>query len=356
MAPRTRAADDIPRPATELRPRASRRRTRRGKRTAVGLAAAGALLLITAGIIGFRFLSHEVYGPQAQVDAYLAALASGDQSAAVALLPHSEAITPEDAGIYAAAEDRITGFRVLGEEITGSEAVVRAELEQNGGRSTVEFELQADGQRLLFFTGWQLQHTAARTVAVTVPSGTGTLRINGRDLQLPSAGAGTVEVRLLPGRYRLEGPDTRYLTFGSPHTVLVEPGMAGDPDPVRLAASVTEELAAEVQAQGEAYLRDCLDREETAPVACPNAAYTSDGDTAGHRAVQWTEERAPVYRITGTPDTGLTVYATGGKARVTYQEDAGGDGRWETRSDLVNIPFTSELELAGNTLKLNFRP
>ncbi|MBD8042445.1 hypothetical protein H9638_01335 [Arthrobacter sp. Sa2BUA2] len=319
------------------------------------LAAAGAVLLATAGIFGFRFLSHHVFGPQAQVEAYLAALASGDQTAAVALLPPSEALTPEDEGIYAAAENRITGYKVLGGEIDGSEAVVQAELEQNDGRSTVEFELQADGRRLQIFTGWQLQHTAARTVAVTVPSGTEAVRINGRDLQLPAAGAGTVEVRLLPGRYRLQGPDTRYLTYGSPHTVTVEPEMAGDPDPIRLVASVTAELAAEVQAQGDAYLRDCLDRKETAPDACPNSAYTSGG-SAEQRAVEWTEEKAPVYRITGTPETGLTVYATGGKARVTYQEDVTGDGRWETRSDLVSIAFTSELELTGNSLKLEFRP
>lgn len=341
--------------AADLRPRTRRRARRAGRSAAVVLTAAGVVLLATAGIIGFRFLSHDVFSPQAQVKAYLAALASGDQAAAIELLPPSEALTPADEGIYAAAENRITGFEVLGEEINGSEAVVRAELEQNGARSTVEFELRADGQRLLVFTGWQLQHTAARTVAVTVPEGAGAVRINGRDIQLPQSGGGTVEVRLLPGRYRLQGPDSRYLSYGSPHTVLVEPGMAGDPDPVRLVAAVTPELAAEVQAQGDAYLQACLHRAETAPAACPNSAYTSGG-TAGQRAVEWTAEKAPVYRITGTPASGLSVYATGGKARVTYQEDAAGDGRWETRSDLVNIPFSSELELAGDSLKLDFRP
>ncbi|UPO76580.1 hypothetical protein [Arthrobacter sp. Helios] len=352
--PRSRPGDGTP--ATGLRPRSRRRARRAGRNAAVVLTAAGVVLLAAAGIIGFRFLSHDVFSPQAQVKAYLAALASGDQAAAIELLPPSEALTPADEGIYAAAENRITGYEVLGEEINGSEAVVRAELEQNGGRSTVEFELSDDGQRLLVFTGWQLQHTAARTVAVTVPEGAGAVRINGRDVQLPQSGAGTVEVRLLPGRYRLQGPDSRYLTYGSPHTVLVEPGMAGDPGPVRLVAAVTPELAAEVQAQGDAYLQDCLHRAETAPAACPNSAYTSGGGTAGHRAVEWTAEKAPVYRITGTPASGLSVYATGGKARVTYQEDAAGDGRWETRSDLVNIPFSSELELAGDSLKLDFRP
>jgi|GEM_PF-4226005 len=341
--------------AEGLRSGPARRRLLRSRRTAVVLAAAGAALLITAAILGFRFLSQQVFGPQAQVEGYLAALVSGDQEAAVAALPPSQALTPQDPGIYAAAGNRITGYEILGQEINGSEAVVRAELEQNGKTSAVEFALQAEGSRLLAFTDWQLQHTAARSVAVAIPSGTEGLRVNGRNVPLPADASGTVELRLLPGRYRLQGPDTRYLSYGGPHTVMVEPGMAGDPDPVRLYASVTAELAADVQAQGEAYLAACLGRGETAPAACPNTAYAS-GDAARFRAAEWTLEKAPVYRITGTPATGLAVYATGGKARVTYQEDVTGSGRWEPRSDLVNIPFGSDLEVAGEELSVDFRP
>ena len=72
--------------------------------------------------------------------------------------------------------------------------------------------------------------------------------------------------------------------------------------------------------------------------------------------MQWVLERAPEYRITGTPETGLTVYAAGGKARVRYQEDTNGAGRWESRSDLVSISFSSGVEVAGDSLGLDFRP
>ena len=336
--------------------RASRNRLkRRSRRTAVVLGAAAAVLLAAATILGFRFLSFGFFGPQAEVKEYLAALTSGNQADALAALPPSQALTPRDPAIYAAAENRITDYEILGQDIFGKEAVVRAELEQNGKRSTVEFALEASGSRFLIFSGWRLQHTAARSVAVTLPAGTGEIRINGRDVQLPADAAGTLEIRLLPGGYRFEGPGSRYLSYGEPHTVLVDPGMTGDPDPVHLFASATAELTADVQAKGEAYLAHCLAQDETAPASCPNAAYAG-GDAARYRNVEWKLDRAPRYRIIGTPETGLAVYATGGKAQVNYEEDVTGKGGWEARSDLVNIPFGSNLEVAGETLLLDFQP
>ena len=72
--------------------------------------------------------------------------------------------------------------------------------------------------------------------------------------------------------------------------------------------------------------------------------------------MQWTLERAPQYRVAGTPELGMTVYATGGKARARYQENTTGAGRWESRSDLVNINFGAEIEPEGDVLGLDFRP
>lgn len=317
--------------------------------------AAAALLLALTAVLGYRFLMFEVLGPKAAVEEYLAALVEGDSAAATALLPASSALVVEDPQVYGAAGERITGFTIRGQQIRGGEAVVHTEIVQGGETSAVDFTLLADGERFMLFRNWEHTRTAARTVALTLPSGVAEIRINGRPVELPADGPGTVEVQLLPGSYTLQGPEDRFLSYGPPHAVVVKPGMPGDPDPVRLYASVTAELAAEVQARGDTYLQACLDRKETAPASCPNAAYAT-GDPDRYREARWTLEKPPAYRIVGTPETGLAAYATGGKARVTYQEDATGKGNWENRSDVVNIPFGSELALSGNDLLLDFRP
>ena len=343
--------------------RSGKRRGRRGRRrspgrtrrnTALVLAVAGAAVLLAAGVFGYRFVSQNVLGPQAVAEDYLAALASGDQAAAHALLPETGAIVPQDPAVYASAGARITGFEILGQEISAGSAVVQARVDRSGDRSTVELHLLEAGSQALIFSAWKLEPSAARTVRVEVPAGTGQIRINGTELALPP-GQDSAEVLLLPGSYLIEGPQERFFSYGAGKTVLVDPGMAGGPNPVRLRAAANAELAAEVQVQAEAYLAQCLARPEAAPAACPNAAYTSYGPERV-RDVQWVLERAPEYRITGTPESGLTVYAAGGKARAQYQEDTSGAGRWESRSDLVNISFSSGVEVAGETLGLDFRP
>ncbi len=339
------------------------RRGRRGRRRSAGrtrrntaliLAVAGSAVLAAAAVFGYRFTSENVLGPQAVAEDYLAALASGDQAAAHALLPDTGALVPQDPAVYASAGARITGFEITGQEISAGSAVVHALVDRNGERNAVDFRLMDAGSRALVFTDWRLEATAARTVEVEVPAGTGRIRINGTELDLPP-GKDAAEIVLLPGSYFIEGPQDRFLSYGAGKTVLVDPGMAGGPSPVRLRASANAELAAEIQAQGEAYLAHCLASPEAAPAACPNAAYSSYGPER-IRDVQWVLERAPEYRITGTPESGLAVYAAGGKARVQYQEDTNGAGRWESRSDLVSISFSSGVELAGESLGLDFRP
>jgi len=320
---------------------------------AVILAAAGAAVLVAAAVFGYRFISRDVLGPRAVAEDYLAALASGDEGAAYALLPSADALRPQEPAVYADA-GKITGFEILDQEIRGGSAVVRALVDQDGQRKTVELRLREAGSQALVFTAWQLGPSAARTVQVDVPAGTEGIRINGTDFALPP-GEGSADVLLLPGSYLFEGPEERYLSYGPGKRVLVEPGAAGSTGPVRLRPAANAELTREVQVRAEAYLADCLARREAAPDACPNAAYTGYGQDR-IRNVQWVLERAPQYRITGTPESGLAVYATGGKARARYQEDTTGAGRWEKRSDLVNISFGSEVELAGDVLSLDFRP
>lgn len=355
--PRPESGGPPPHPAGTPRRDIRRTRRRSGRRrlnAAVVLAAAGAAVLVAAAVFGYRFISRDVLGPQAVAEDYLAALASGDQAAAYELLPSTDALIPDDAAVYAAAGQKITGFEILEQEITGGNAVVRALVDQDGGRNTVELRLRDAGSRALLFTAWQLGPSAARTVQVNVPADTEDIRINGTDVALPS-GAESVDVLLLPGSYIFDGPEERYLSYGPGKRVLVEAGMAGSPAPVRLRAAANAELAPAVQAQADAYLAACLSRTEAAPDACPNAAYSSYG-AERIRNVKWSLERGPEYGMTGTPETGLTVYATGGKARVQYQEDTTGSGRWESRSDLVNISFSSGVEVTGESLGLDFRP
>lgn len=323
-------------------------------RKAAFLAAAGAAVLVAAAVLGYRFVSEDVLGPKAKVEDYLSALASGDQAAAHSLLPAVEALVPREETVYREAGHRITGFSILGQEIRDGRAVVQVAVVQNGETKPVEFRLRDIGTQAWIFTAWQLEPTAARTVKVDVPAGTGTIQINGAELALPP-GTNPAEVLLLPGSYLIQGPPQRYLSYGPGQTVTVEPGMAGDPDGVRLRPAITGELAPEVQLQAEAYLADCLAGHEAAPAACPNAAYTAFGPER-YRNLEWSLEKAPQYRIVGTPETGLAVYATGGKARAVYQEDVSGSGRWENRTDLVNISFGSDIELAGDAPGLDFRP
>lgn len=341
-----------------VRPRKDRgRRRSAGRRrlaAATVLAAAGAAVLAGAAVFGYGYISRDVLGPRAVAEDYLAALASGDQAAAHALLPATDALVPRDPAVYAAAGQKITGFEILGQEIMKVTAVVQALVDQGGERKTVEFRFAKAGSRAVLFTEWQLGPSAARTVEVEFPAGTEEIRINGTGHPLPP-NADSAEVLLLPGSYLFEGPRERYLSYGPGTQVLVEPGMAGGPGPVHLHPAANGELVPEVQAQADAYLAACLARQEAAPAACPNAAYASSGPER-IRNVQWTLERTPQYRIIGTPELGMTVYATGGKARARYQEDTTGSGRWESRSDLVNINFGADIEPEGDVLGLDFRP
>ena len=355
-----RSEGPAPDPFAEHTGRPTRRRGRRRhpgrshRYSALLLAAAGAALLLAATVFGYRFMSHNVLGPQAVVEDYLTALASWDQAAALSLLPETRALVPADPAVYPAAGQRITGFEILGQEISGGKAEVQALVDRNGNRSTVGFRLKDDGTQAIIFTAWQLEPTAARTVQVEVPAGTGRILINGTELDLPP-GESPVDVLLLPGSYLFEGPRERYLSYGPGKTVVVDPGMAGNPNPVRLHASANAELEAEVHAQADAYLAQCLHQSESAPAACPNVAYTGYGPER-IRELRWELVRAPEYRITGTAESGLVLYAAGGKARAQYQEDTNGAGRWESRSDLVNISFSSAVEVAGESLGLDFRP
>lgn len=297
----------------------------------IGIAVAGALVLLLAGLVTASVLNNRFYGPEDQARAYLDAVVEADLAKALDLAPVGDEADDEllTSTIYRAAENRITGYELGDIEEEGAGVSVEVRLEGLGEDVEAELLMEKDGHTAGVFDRWRvIDGGLVRSVTLTVPESSDGLTINGAEV-------GQVDdyVWLLPGDYTIDA------YAGSPWLESAE-------DPVTVSAeeefqfldvpeaTASEAFVAEVQRQVDAYLAGCIAAEELDPDGCPNSAYGG----SEVRNVQWTLESAPVPDFSsfrGTFPADLS-YGESGRATVTYELDESyGFGRpdWQPQTE-----------------------
>ncbi|GGC80756.1 hypothetical protein GCM10011512_04380 [Tersicoccus solisilvae] len=329
----------------------------RAKRRAILIGSiAGALILvviagaITAGVI------RGGNGPDKRVGAYLQALVDGDAEKALTLAgsdiaSDQRALLTND--VYRAATDRIDGYTIIGTDVAGDSATVRAELRQGGRTDTRSYTLTKQGADLLD-DHWTLAADDTERALISV-SGVQKPKpkVNGAEVAVTESAFGDTaraELRVLPGRYTVSLPGgSTYLAAedATIESTIDHEGLAS----ARLEMTTTPAFTTEVERQVKQKLEACAKSTDVEPAGCPFRAYAY-GDT---RNVKWTVTDSPSVRISSAGSgSGWRFYAEdSGEATVTFEEDQSyGDQkpRWEKQSDTDSFYLSGKATVDGNTV------
>ncbi|WP_169581223.1 MULTISPECIES: hypothetical protein [Microbacterium] len=308
------------------------------RRTAIGLAIAAAVAIVTAVTIALV-----AWGPAGGPDspegtarAYLDALAAGDGEAVDAL--RAEPLDALTAEAFAGASAYLTDPRVARASAQGESAAVQAEAEIAGERVDLRLTLESTDE------GWRvvdgdLGSVRATTVLAGTPVGDAVWI---GDALAPSAS----KVALLPAEYEVAAAPRGILT-GS-ETIGVGPGAAVT---VELDAALSPDAASIAQTQLDVYLDACAEPAPEVPDHCGLRVPWAADLTSLERIAFRIDER-PVLALSADAST---FDATGGVivATATGAARAGGDGTFTYRAD--DWAVRGSVEFTGDEMVLSVR-
>ncbi|HWJ10678.1 MAG TPA: hypothetical protein VNS46_14970 [Nocardioides sp.] len=310
------------------------------------------------GVLVFSIVGSTLADPEKRAEAYLDAVVDGDIEQVLELAPVDEdeaspALLTDE--VYAAAEDRITGYEITDVEELGDTVTVTVDLEGPEDGDDVELTLTPDGKRALFFDDWKVDEGGlAREVTLSVPESSSSVEANG--VTVEAAGGEDAEFWALPGSYVfdpfadnpwLEPSDERTSvpaadTFG----IYAE---TGQPSP-------SDQLRERVDTAIADWVNGCMAATELAPEDCPQDAYGS-GDT--QRKVVWTLTTMPTVSwdyFDGTFPVDLSSDVTG-EATVTYEYDASygfGAPDWTTETEQQDLYVNVTVDLVDGEPVVTF--
>ncbi|HWU23972.1 MAG TPA: hypothetical protein VN088_20725 [Nocardioides sp.] len=320
----------------------------RAKRGAIALG--GLTVLALVAIIAVNVVGATVYSPERQARAYLDALVRGDVAKAVELAPvdddASSALLIPD--VYAAAEDRITGYDITKVETHGSSATVTVDLEGPQDGHGVELSLSAHGSAGMFFHHWQVDDGGlARDVTIDVPDSSTSLAANG--VSVPVTGGDSADFWVMPGSYAFNPyADSQWLQASDDRTAVPASESYGiyaevsDPQP-------SDALKQAVDTKLASWLGTCMRATTLEPKGCPQSGY-GYGD----------KQRDATWRLTSAPtvswddfygDFPAELSTDTGKAKVTYEyDDSYGFGapHWVKQSDTSSLYVNVKVELVND--------
>lgn len=261
---------------------------RRGRLRAWLVIGGAALLALVGGAaIAYAVVSAQ-RTPQAAATAFLDELVAGDAAGAQSLLASIPAGNPVllQPDTYAAAEDRITGYTVLGSRTDGSTAAVEVEIEQGGERYTHDLSLALVRRDLGLFDVWRVSGDSLPTVYLTFarPDGMG-LEVNGTEFGELS-GDFELDMPALPGTYEFEPTGAGDYYGAEPVTVVLRLDGPESSTTVALPVSLTDAGVESATAAVNAHLDACLAQPVLAPG--PNCGFAAVQDDATYSNIRWT--------------------------------------------------------------------
>lgn len=332
---------------------ADRARARKGLVAAAVVGGAGLL-----GVLVFSIVGSTLADPEKRAEAYLDAVVDGDVDKVLELAPvdddeASPALLTDE--VYAAADDRITGYEITDVEQFGDTVTVTVDLEGPEDGDDVELTLTPDGKRALFFDDWKVDEGGlAREVTLSVPESSSSVEANG--VTVEATGGEEADFWALPGSYVfnphagnpwLEAGDERTSvpgadTFG----VYAETGQPGPSD----------QLRDEVDTAIADWVGACMKATNLSPDDCPQDAFGS-GDT--QRKVVWTLTTMPTVSwdyFDGTFPVDLSSDVTG-EATVTYEYDASygyGAPDWTKETEQEDLYVNATVDLVDGEPVVTF--
>jgi hypothetical protein len=337
------------------------------KRLKVAAWTAGAVVVVGIGAgIAYNILATGAYGPQAKVEQYLSALQNGEASTATALLDPNVATAERvlfNDEIFAAAENRITGFSIRDVVTKEDTAMVVADVVQDAKTTPLTFELEQDGRTAVVFKDWRIASGGSWSLPLELPAGRQEIKVNGVAVEIAGGqdnfqGGVRSLVPVLPGDYVISAPEgTRYISYGSEQTVRVPVDSGVQPETAVFEQAMTEAVAADAAAQANAYLAKCIEAKELQPEGCPNAAFAWR-DEEKYRAINWKLETEPEYDVSRNwLDDGFMLTARNGEVSLNYEENVSfNDDReeWKQQETTRGLLFTGAVSIDGDKLTVSF--
>ncbi|WP_223693113.1 hypothetical protein [Leifsonia poae] len=277
--------------------------------------------------------------PATQVSAYLADVKNGDVEGAMKLdgtpSRSDEVLLTNKA--YANVGDRITGYRILGTQTSGSTATVEAEITQKSGTSKAGFTLVRGAGSPLGLAGienWKLKPVTLNQASVTLGAPG---RLDATVAGVPLGWKGVMrELHVFPGQYELD-VSTTSPWFTLDGTTFRVPGFGGT-QKVQVAAALTQKGKDAAIAAGNAWLDACAASTVPQPSNCSFGL--KNGPAAGETWTNgsWTVLTRPTLTL-GEWDFGC---------RTEYMMDGSAGGCWPLGSSTPGtVTFSANYSIAA---------
>jgi hypothetical protein len=294
-------------PAPRTPEQAARRR-----RLLIGLIGGAALLLalVVAGAVTFATMSAS-HRPEATVRDYLGAVQAGEVERALALdgteVADGDVLLTDDA--YAAADDRVDGFRVGAVSAEGDDAQVEAVVHRaDGSTHAQDFTLVRDGRDLLFFDRWALQPVDLGTVSVQV-AGPASAEIAVDGTPVTRGSDGSVSLKAFPGSYEVALATENESYSATAATAVVE-GADVAAQPTLLTTTLTPAGTTAATAAVDAWVAGCIASTDLRPEGCSFGLVDTESGRYTLSGQKWTLESAPQFTVGDWQDGGWTVSTT----------------------------------------------
>lgn len=299
-----------------------------------------ALVLVIGGSVAAAVVSDH-FSPERQVRNYLDAVIAGRATEALQIADTSARTADRVllTDVVLAATSGIDSYRIESVSTEGDETVVNAELDQDGLKTRVSYQLMAEGAAGGLFPVWRVQGAQLPTVRLVLPEGLDDVVVNGQSVDLSGVERreyGEMDLPVFPGEYTFAMPDDSEWASGTSKTVLItDPNGTSGRNAV-LELRPTDALVAEVQAAVDELLARCVGSTSLKPENCPFSAYSFLSDATD---VRWAITEQPTLDVTYEWAFGEFRFTspTFGKARVTYNSSDRYSGGVQTRDATIFI-------------------
>ena len=322
-------------PAPRTPEQAARRR-----RLLVGVIGGSALLLVlvVAGAVTFATMSAS-HRPEATVQDYLGAVRAGEVERAMALdgteASDGDVLLTDEA--YAAADDRVDGFRVGSVATDDDDAQVEAVVHRSDGSTHAQqFTLVRDGRDLLFFDRWALQPVDLGTVAVQV-AGPASAEVAVDGTPVTRGSDGSVELKAYPGSYEV-APATENDSYTATSATAVVEGVETAAPPTLVTTTLTPSGVTAANAAVDAWVAGCVASTDLRPEGCSFGLYDTESGRYTLTGQKWTLESAPQFTVGDWQDGGWTVSTTTPGSASFTAEGVDAAGNRGTYGSLAPVP------------------
>jgi hypothetical protein len=247
----------------------------------------GALLLIIGGFVATFAVLTASHAPEKPVAAYLDAIVAGHVEDAMAGTVNAPRSPLLDDDVYAATDDRITGYTIKSISVTGATALATVDLTTASGAKTSTVNLVSTGIDLLW-QNWAVDGEKLSVVDIGWFAPTDfALAVNGVEL---TGVSGRQHYAALPGTYEFAPATSSEFITAEPVTATIG-GLAGAGDSVDTAVVLTEAAEKKARSALKKFIDGCIKQHKFAPKGHCGFAISSDGGS--YPTLNWTIVKRP---------------------------------------------------------------